>query len=94
MRWRHRQPHRPPLSRPLPREPRAQEPEGPRRADEAAGGEPFEHTGTAARSARGGFLKINSVSIPTNAGMKTGFYADFSPRNRFSSRHRSEYQRK
>ena len=28
-------------------------------------------------------LKIISVGIPTYAGMKTGFYADFSPRNRF-----------
>ena len=43
---------------------------------------------------RGGFLKIISVGIPTYAGMKTGFYADFSPRNRFSRRHRSECRRK
>ena len=42
----------------------------------------------------GGFLKIISVGIPTYAGMKTGFYADFSPRNRFSRRHRSECRQK
>ena len=38
---------------------------------------------------RGGFLKIISVGIPTYAGMKTGFYAEFRPRNRFSRRHGS-----
>ena len=43
---------------------------------------------------RGRFLKIISVGIPTYAGMKTGFYADFSPRNRFSRRNRSECRRK
>ena len=42
----------------------------------------------------GGFLKIISVGNPTHAGMKTDFYADFSPRNRFSCRHRSECRRK
>ena len=33
---------------------------------------------------RGGFLKIISVGIPTY--VKTSFYADFHPRNRFSRR--------
>ena len=45
-------------------------------------------------SCRGGFLQIIRAGIPTYAGMKTGFYADFSPSNRFSRRHRSECRRK
>ena len=38
---------------------------------------------------RGGFLKIIPIGVPTYAGMKTGFYADFRPRNRLSCRHES-----
>ena len=40
--------------------------------------------------ARGGFLKVIPIGIPTYAGMKTGFHADVSPKNRFSCRRRSE----
>ena len=45
------------------------------------------------RPVRGGFLKIISVGILTYGGMKTGFYADFSPRNQFSCWDRPEWRR-
>ena len=41
-----------------------------------------------------GFLNIIPSGIPTYAGMKTGFHADVSPKNRFSCRRRSEGRRK
>ena len=54
------------------------------------------HQGSYARQnssePRGGFLKIICVGIPTYAGMKTGFHAYVSPKNRFSCRRRSECQ--